>query len=143
MTWSVRKLSKFTPKAGECKLPHVLCIESVFPKTNTFIMSIKDGKIFTNKKMPKGFIIQGFDYVTDLQPWNIGTQGTAPGDSGTGHWMMNYEDDPPRAFLVAISTWGVVSPSESQTGLVSAEQKTTNKHILSFIKAALVHFDEM
>ena len=94
MAWSVRKLNKFTPKEDKCKLPHVLCIESVFPKTNTFIMSIKDGKIFTNKKMPKGFIIQGFDYVTDLQPWNIGTQGTAPGDSGTGHWMMNYEDDP-------------------------------------------------
>ena len=124
-------------------LKSVLCIESVFPKTNTFIMSIKDGKIFTNKKMPKGFIIQGFDYVTDLQPWNIGTQGTAPGDSGTGHWMMNYEDDPPRAVLVAITTWGVVSPSESQTGWVSANQKTTNKHILSYIKAALVHFDEM
>ena len=128
---------------GKCEMPHIICIENLFPKTHTFSMTVKDGKVFKSQKVPKGFMLKGIDKVTLAQPENIGTQRTGKGDSGTGHWIMNYETYPPKAVLVAISTWSIVNTEESQTGYLSTHQKTTWKNILDFIKGALVFFEEL
>ena len=56
-------------------------------------MTVKDGKVFKSQRVPKGFMLKGMDKVTLAQTENIGTQGTGKGDSGTGHWIMNYEND--------------------------------------------------
>ena len=97
MSWRVKKSNQYKPKFGSCNKPHVLCIENVFPKTNTVLMTVKDEKVFKSKYLPMGFVIQGKDALTNVQPENIGTQVIGSEDSGTGHWIMNYETDPPRA----------------------------------------------
>ena len=69
-----------------------------------------------------------------IDPENIGTQKTAQGDSGTGHWIINTESEPSRAVLVAMTTKGI-------TAISSQVQITTDKKILNFIKKTLIKFE--
>ena len=146
MTWSIKIPNEHKPEKERSLYdePYILCIENVFPKTNTLMLEVnEDRKLdFLHSR----FMIVGMDLMPTLQPGNIGTQGTGHMDSGGGHWMINWETYPGRAVLVAITDGGVDPESKSgfQTSLgYDHEQKTTYKRTLDFIKTTLHEFKEI
>ena len=145
MIWSTKNQDSHTPKEcgfsdKYCKLHFATCIENIFPKTSTMLVTYKDESV--TDRYETDFRIKGVDntaILEECQPENIGTQLNSKGDSGTGHWIANTETEPPRAVLVAISTLG--SNRIPEKG--SLVQKTTDEDILRFIKQTLSFYNEM
>ena len=140
MTWSMKKRRSHKPKVcgvdkKYCKLPYMVCEQSIFPKTPTMFIEYKDEQ--TEKRLDTKIRIVKVDPLPILErctPENIGTQMTSFGDSGTGHWIINTESKPSRAVLVAMTTQGKRAKS-------SQSQITTDKTILSFIKKSLIQLE--
>ena len=141
MTWSMEDEQTHFPKqcgSRYCPLPYIVCIQSQFPVTRTakFEDDSIMGSAFGRDKLQFWGWKQNITTLTitnvenaDLtNPCNIGTQGNAPGDSGTGHWIQTGD----RSVLVGISTGGI----NSKPGYI---QKTTYREILAFIKNNIVY----
>ena len=137
MTWSMKNQCSHKPKVCGiqqkfCKLPYMVCMQSIFPTTPTMFIKYKDKH--AKKRFYTDVLMVNVDPSTT--PKNIGTQMTGQGDSGTGHWIVNTESEPSRAVLVAITTRGKVA-------MASQVQITTHETILNFIKTTLDEFESL
>ena len=133
MTWSIKDIHSHSPKvcnSPDCTLPYMVCMQSIFPKTPTMRIEYLDEHV--KDRLKTDFRIIKRDPFS--APGNIGTQGIGQGDSGTGHWIINTESEPPRAVLVAMTTRLVIGTS-------SQVQITTDETILNFIKETMIKFE--
>ena len=130
---------------SHCNLPYTACIQSEIPVTPTvnFEEVNKKGdlkfkewpsKQHGQEKEPDHFrnlVVENVDNQLHTDETNIGTQQLAKGDSGSGHWMYNKDEDV--AVLIGVSMLAL------KGGGPSMIQKTTDTEISSFIKNNLVY----